>query len=131
MAAPIGSGKGPVGALYGNAYGGALIASSLAPSSVLQNTTRGYTIVRSPGEGAAGGWSEEAGFAHTQRLNQTKSSILHLQLFWNDTPGFREQEYNRRNQAEMQLLRTEKVGRTATHLDRLDGGRMGTARWIE
>ena len=59
--------KGPVGALYGNAYGGAPIASSLAPSSVLQNTTRGYTIVRSPGEGAAGGWSKEVGLAHTQR----------------------------------------------------------------
>ena len=102
--------KGPVGALYGNAYGGALIASSLAPSSVLQNTTRGYAIVRSPGEGAAGGWSEEAGLAHTQQLDQNKSSILHLQLFWNDTPGYREQEYNRRNQAEMQVLRTGKSG---------------------
>ena len=93
----------------------------LGPFLCLQNTTRGYAIVRSPGEGAAGGWSEEAGFAHTQRLNQTKPSILHLQLFWNDTPGFREREYNRRNQAEMQLLRTGKVRRTATHLDRLDG----------
>ena len=83
------------------------------------------------GEGAAGGWSEEAGFAHTQRLNQTKSGILHLQLFWNDTPGYREQEYNRRNQAEMQLLRTEKSGaQQRTWIGWMEA-EWGLARWIE
>lgn len=102
--------KGPVGALYGNAYGGALIGSSLPPLQRLQNTTTGYTVLRSPGEGADGGWSMESGFSHTQRLSNRKHQAVHVRMFWNDMPGYREQEYNHRHQAEMHVLHTEKSG---------------------
>ncbi len=102
--------KGPVGALYGNAYGGALIGSSLPALQRLQNTTAGYAVLRSPGEGADGSWSMESGFSHTQRLSNRKDQAVHVRMFWNDMPGYRQQEYNHRNQAEMHVMHTEKSG---------------------
>ncbi len=102
--------KGPVGALYGNAYGGALIGSSLPALHRLQDVTSGYAVLRSPGAGADGGWSMESGVSHTQRLAHRNDQAVHVRMFWNDTPGYRQQEYNHRNQAEMHVMRTEKSG---------------------
>jgi iron complex outermembrane receptor protein len=102
--------KGPVGALYGNAYGGALIGSSLPSLQRLQNATSGYAVLRSPGAGATGGWAIESGFSHTQRLTNRAGQAVHVRMFWNDTPGYRQQEYNHRHQAEMHLVHTEKSG---------------------
>ena len=102
--------KGPVGALYGNAYGGALIGSSLPALQRLQDATSGYAVLRSPGAGANGGWSMESGFSHTQRLGHHQNQAVHVRMFWNDTPGYRQQEYNHRNQAEMHVMHTEKSG---------------------
>lgn len=107
--------KGPVGALYGNAYGGALLGSSLPDVYQLKNRTSGYAILQSPGEGSNLNWSQEAGFAHTELLNRDKHSAIHVRMMWNDAPGFRDQENNQRNQVEVHALRSAQPG-TKSHL---------------
>ena len=98
--------KGPVGALYGNAYGGALLGSSLPDFHRLKNRTNGYAILQSPGQGSSMDWSQEAGFSHTQLLNRKKRSAIHVRMMWNDAPGYRDQEYNQRNQVELHALQS-------------------------
>ncbi len=102
--------KGPVGALYGNAYGGALIGTSLPSFHNLKNETNGYAVLRSPGAGAAGGGSQESGFSHTQKLDNRGDNALHVRMFWNESPGYRQQEHNRKNQAEAQWIHNGRPG---------------------
>ena len=97
--------KGPVGAFYGNAYGGALVGSSLAALHSLTNQTSGFATLRTSGlkNRLTGGL--ESGFQHTVRLGRNSNEALHVRMHWNDSEGYRQQEYNRRNQAELHWLK--------------------------
>ena len=97
--------KGPVGALYGNAYGGALVGSSLAALHALTNETKGYATFRSSGLNSRPTGGLESGFQHTVRLGAQSNGALHVRMYWNDSEGYRDQEYNRRNQAELHWLK--------------------------
>lgn len=97
--------KGPIGALYGNAYGGALVGSSLAALPTLTNETKGYATFRSSGLKTRPTGGLESGFQHTVRLGSPGDAALHVRMLWNDSEGYRDQEYNRRNQAELHWLR--------------------------
>ena len=70
----------------------------------LVNQTTGYAVFQSPGWGSEQAWSQASGFAHTQVTNPLKRAAIHVNLLWNDAPGFRDQEHNQRNQAEMHAL---------------------------
>lgn len=97
--------KGPVGALYGNAYGGALVGSSLAALHALTNETKGYTTFRSSGLKTRITGGLESGFQHTVRVGSQGGAALHVRMLWNDSEGYRDQEYNQRHQAELHWLR--------------------------
>lgn len=107
--------KGPVGALYGNAYGGALLATSLPTFQSAKTSTNWYTTLRSQGLGLMNEWAQESGISHTQNFRNSENRFLHFRAFWNDATGYRDQEYNYKNQAELHLL-DEPSQNVKTHL---------------
>ena len=107
--------KGPVGALYGNAYGGALLATSLPDLKAIKTSTHWYTTLRSQGLGLMNAWAQESGISHTQKSEKSENRYLHIRAFWNDADGYRDQEFNYKNQAELHLL-DEPRQNAKTHL---------------
>ncbi len=92
--------RGPTGALVGNSYGGALIGRSLPSLSQASSHIRGYTRVASTGRNETSSISTESGFTITQRKD---SMALTVRANWSQNPGYRWQESNGRNTAEIHL----------------------------
>ena len=84
--------RGPIGAVFGNGYGGALVAQSLPRFDDLATTFQGY------GRFAQ---AQESGFSYT---SVNERSALVTRGFWSENSGYRDQEANSKRQAEIHYL---------------------------
>jgi len=84
--------RGPIGAVFGNGYGGALVAQSLPQFDDLASEIRGY------GRFAQ---TQETGFSYTSVKDH---SALITRAFWSENSGYRDQEANTKHQAEIHYL---------------------------
>lgn len=90
--------RGPVGALYGNAYGGALIGQSLPLLDNQRSEIKGFTR-----------FSEvlETGVSQTFKR---ENSAWTVRGFWSENSGYRSQEANAKQQIEMHRQSRPAVG---------------------
>lgn len=94
--------KGPAGAIYGSGYGGVLLGESLGAmrGSDANSRVTGFTRVATSGSESLSfeGISGEAGFQYQAQRDSVEWTLRGV---WSQTPGDREHQSNRRNQAEL------------------------------
>lgn len=92
---------GPTGAIFGGGYGGALVATSLAPFDGLSNdlTLKMLSRISTTGRSSEGvvPVSFETGFSASSK---GQSKDWSLNATWSENPGYRDQESNQRRNIE-------------------------------